>query len=41
VRSTPARAGCTIGVMAYDVTVILDDRPGEHDLRSAREALDS
>jgi hypothetical protein len=27
--STPARCGCTIGVMAYDVMVILDDRPGE------------
>jgi hypothetical protein len=27
--STPALCRCTIEVMAYDVTVILDDRPGE------------
>src|SRR5919112_872786 len=27
--STLAGSGCTIEVMAYDVTVILDDRPGE------------
>ena len=27
--STVTRSGCIIGVMAYDVTVILRDRPGE------------
>src|SRR5262245_46374375 len=27
--STPGARGCTIALMAYDVTVILDNRPGE------------